>query len=354
MPMSAHDDVRHMGHALRLAARGLGGVAPNPAVGCVILSEEGDVAGRGWTAAGGRPHAEAIALPQAGQAARGGTAYVTLEPCAHLGQTPPCADALIAAGVARVVAATLDPDPRVNGQGLAILKAAGVAVTEHVCEADARELNGGFMIRIREGRPLVVLKIAQSADGYVADLVGKRRWITSEAARRHGHLLRAQHDAIMVGIGTVLADDPALTCRLPGLESRSPIRIVLDSRLRLPQDSQLARTAREVPVIVFTTAARGGDDLARLGVMIERVPEDAKHRPDPAAVLHALAKRGLTRLLIEGGPSVHAAFLKLKLVDRVHIYTAPLLIGEGRKPGIASFGVAELAAAPHLKLKERL
>jgi diaminohydroxyphosphoribosylaminopyrimidine deaminase/5-amino-6-(5-phosphoribosylamino)uracil reductase len=354
MPMNDHDDIRHMRHALRLAARGLGRVAPNPAVGCVILSREGKVVGRGWTGVGGRPHAEAIALSQAGDAAKGGTAYVTLEPCAHLGQTPPCADALIAAGVARVVAATIDPDPRVNGLGLAKLKAAGIAVGEQVCEAEARELNAGFIDRIVEGRPLVALKIAQSADGYVADAAGESRWITSDRARQHGHLLRAQHDAIMVGIGTVLADDPALTCRLPGLEQRSPIRVVLDSRLRLPTDSQLARTARDTPVIVFTTAPRGGDDLARLGVTIERVPQDAEDRPEPAAVLQALAKHGMTRLLVEGGPSVHASLLKAKLVDIVHIYTAPLLIGEGGKPGIASFGVADLAAAPHLLLKERL
>ncbi|HYM18054.1 MAG TPA: bifunctional diaminohydroxyphosphoribosylaminopyrimidine deaminase/5-amino-6-(5-phosphoribosylamino)uracil reductase RibD [Micropepsaceae bacterium] len=343
------DDTRHMRHALRLAARGLGRVAPNPAVGCVIVSAEGEVAGRGWTAPGGRPHAETIALAQAGDAAKGGTAYVTLEPCAHMGVTPPCADALIAAGVARVVSATVDPDPRVNGQGLARLRAAGIAVTENISEADARELNEGFIRRIRDGRPLVALKIAQSADGYVTNPGGKNQWITSERARAHGHLLRAQHDAIMVGIGTVLADDPALTCRLPGMEQRSPIRVILDSQLRLPLNSQLARTARETPVIVFTTNT-GGADLADVGVTVERVAEDAEHRPAIDAVLSALAKRGITRLLVEGGPSVHGSLVKRKLVDRVHIYTAPLLVEEGGKPGIA----ANLDLAPHLEIKERL
>ena len=352
MPVNPRD-LAHMRHALRLAARGVGRVAPNPAVGCVIVSRDGHVVGRGWTADGGRPHAETIALAEACDAARGATAYVTLEPCAHHGLTPPCAEALVTAGVARVVAATTDPDPRVNGQGLAKLKAAGVSVTENVCEADARELNAGFIRRIRDGRPLVALKIAQSADGYVADARGKSRWITSERARQHGHLLRAQHDAIMTGIGTVLADDPALTCRLPGLERRSPIRVVLDSRLRLSPDSQLARTASEMPVILFTTASSGGGALARLGVEIERVPGDAEHRPDVAAVLSALARRGITRVLVEGGPSVHASLLKRKLVDRVHIYTAPLIIGEGGKPGIASLGVADLSLAPHLEHKER-
>jgi diaminohydroxyphosphoribosylaminopyrimidine deaminase / 5-amino-6-(5-phosphoribosylamino)uracil reductase len=354
MTATPSDDIRHMRHALRLAERGLGRVAPNPAVGCLIVSRTGILIGRGWTADGGRPHAETIALAQAGAAAKGATAYVTLEPCAHFGRTPPCANALITAGIGRVVAATKDPDPRVNGQGLALLRAAGVAIAENVCEAEARELNAGFILRIREDRPLVALKIAQSADGYVADANGNSRWITSERARRHGHLLRAKHDAILVGIGTALADDPALTCRLPGLEKRSPVRVVLDSRLRLPADSQLARTARETPVVVFTTAIHSGDELACLGVEIERLPEGLERRPDVAAVLHALAKRGITRLLIEGGPSVHAAFLRAKLVDRVHLYTAPLLIGEGGKPGIASFGVNELGRAPHLQLKERL
>jgi diaminohydroxyphosphoribosylaminopyrimidine deaminase/5-amino-6-(5-phosphoribosylamino)uracil reductase len=354
MTASTSDDIRHMRHALRLAERGLGRVAPNPAVGCVIVSRSGVVVGRGATADGGRPHAEAIALAQAGAAAKGATAYVTLEPCAHFGQTPPCADALITAGIGRVVAATKDPDPRVNGQGLERLRAAGVAVTENVCEAEARELNLGFILRIRDARPLVALKIAQSADGYVADANGKSQWITSEHARRHGHLLRVKHDAILVGIGTVLADDPALTCRLPGLEKCSPVRVVLDSKLRLPADSHLARSARETPVIVFTTAEEDSEELVRLGVIVEKVPPDGEHRPDVAAVLHALATRGITRVLIEGGPSVHAAFLKAKLVDRVHLYTAPLLIGEGGKPGIASFGVDDLGKAPHLQLKERL
>src|SRR5882724_5724649 len=265
------DDIGHMRHALRLAARALGHVAPNPAVGCVIVADDGCIVGRGQTQAGGRPHAETVALSQAGKLARGATAYVTLEPCAHHGQTPPCADALVAAGIARVVGATIDPDARVAGTGFARLESAGVKVTRGVLEAEARALNLGFFRRVTEGRPLVALKIAQSADGYVADAQGNSRWITSEAARRHGHLLRARHDAILVGVGTVLADDPALTCRLPGLEHRSPLRIVLDSHLRMPLTSKLVRTARDHPTIIFTTAPSGGDALAAQGVSIERV-----------------------------------------------------------------------------------
>jgi diaminohydroxyphosphoribosylaminopyrimidine deaminase/5-amino-6-(5-phosphoribosylamino)uracil reductase len=342
-----------MRHALRLAERGLGDVAPNPAVGCVIVSKEGRIVGRGWTGSGGRPHAETMALAQAGEQARGATAYVTLEPCAHHGVTPPCAEALVKAQVARVVGAIVDPDPRVSGQGFARLESGGIAVTRGVLESDARALNLGFFSRVTEGRPLVALKIAQSADGYVADGCGNSRGITSSGARAHGHLLRAKHDAILVGIGTVLADDPALTCRLPGLTHRSPLRIVLDSKLRLPPESQLARNAKAHPVIVFTALKDGGEALSEAGVQIERVAADEEGRPDIAAVLQALGNRGLTRVLAEGGPAIHAAFLKRNLADVIHIYRAPILIGEGGRPAIAPFGRQDLNAAPRLKLIER-
>jgi diaminohydroxyphosphoribosylaminopyrimidine deaminase/5-amino-6-(5-phosphoribosylamino)uracil reductase len=324
-----------MRHALRLAARSLGQVAPNPAVGCIIVSPDGAVVGRGWTARGGRPHAETIALAQAGEGARGATIYVTLEPCAHLGQTPPCADALIAAGVSRVVGAVIDPDPRVKGGGFAKLAAAGIEVVQGVGEADARALNAGFVKRIEQGRPLVALKIAQSADGYVAAVSPKTRWITSERARRRGHLLRAQHDAIMVGIGTVLADDPMLTCRLEGLEHRSPLRIVVDSSLRLPPSSQLARTARETPVLVFTAASAGGGVLAASGVEIARVEADADGRPDLDSVLRVLAARGLTRVLVEGGPTLQSALLARGLCDTLYRYTAPVALGGGLRSPLA-------------------
>ena len=348
------DDIRHMRHALRLAARALGNVAPNPAVGCVIVAADGRIVGRGWTQPGGRPHAETVALAQAGELARGAIAYVTLEPCAHHGVTPPCADALAAAQLARIVGATPDPDPRVAGSGFARLQSAGVEVTRGVLEAEARALNLGFFCRIAKGRPLVALKIAQSADGYVADAKGNSRWITSEGARRHGHLLRARHDAILVGIGTVLADDPELTCRLPGLGHRSPLRIVLDSHLRMPVTSKLARTAHDHPAVLFTAAKIGGEALAAQGVLIERVEADEEGRPDIAAVLQALGSRGLTRLLVEGGPTVHAAFLGRSLVDIIHIYRAPLLIGAGGRPAVATASPVDLSASPRLELLERL
>jgi diaminohydroxyphosphoribosylaminopyrimidine deaminase/5-amino-6-(5-phosphoribosylamino)uracil reductase len=330
---SSDDQCMH--HALRLAARGLGRVAPNPAVGCVIIGADGTIVGRGWTQPGGRPHAETMALVQAGAAARGGTVYVTLEPCAHHGVTPPCADALIAAGVARVVGAVIDPDPRVSGRGFRRFEQAGIAVTDGVLEAEARAVNAGFFKRVMEGRPLVALKIAQSADGYAAGPPGADRWITSEPARRHAHLLRAEHDAILVGIGTVLADNPLLTCRLPGLEDRSPVRIVLDSRLRLSPSSQLARTAREVPVIAFTVAPERGGELAAMGVQIERIGADADGHPDVAAVLRTLGARGFTRILVEGGPAIHNALLKRGLADCAYVYRAPMRLGGGLPSALA-------------------
>lgn len=321
-----------MRHALRLAARGLGRVAPNPAVGCVIVSPENRIVGRGWTAPGGRPHAETIALEQAGGAARGAAAYVSLEPCAHHGKTPPCADALIAAGVARVVGAVRDPDPRTSGKGFEKLKQAGIEVVEGVLADEAKALNEGFFKRIIESRPLIALKIAQSADAKVTNGPGKGKWITSERARRHGQLLRAQHDAIMVGIGTVLADDPELTCRIAGLEDRSPIRIVLDLRLRLPVKSKLAQTARDVPAVVFTCAS-GGDELEKLGVEIAHMKAGVDGKPDLGEVMRALAQRGLTRLLVEGGPAFQAALIAQHLVDRLYLYQAPIVVGAKGLPG---------------------
>ncbi len=324
------NDECHMRHALTLAERALGAVAPNPAVGCVIV-RDGVIVGRGWTQRGGRPHAEAVALKQAGCVARGATAYVTLEPCAHLGQTPPCANALVEAGIKRVVAAVEDPDPRVSGRGYAILREAGIAVKTDIVRDEAAALNAGFFLRVTKKRPLVTLKIAVSADNKIARSPGGGQWITGEEARRFGHLLRARHDAILAGIETVLADDPELTCRIPGLEDRSPVRIVLDSALRLPPNSKLVRSARKVPLIVFT-AREGGTQLIAAGAEVVRVAPDAQGRPDLRAVLAELAQRGITRLLVEGGTAVENAFLAQGLADRLEIFRAPVMAGEDGRP----------------------
>src|SRR5712691_3294525 len=244
-------DTAAMRAALALARRGLGTVWPNPAVGCVI-ARDGRVVGRGWTQPGGRPHAETEALRRAGEAARGATAYVTLEPCCHWGRTPPCADALIAAVLRRVVVALEDPDPRVAGGGLARLRAAGLAVETGLGAAEAAEINAGFLNRLRLGRPLVTLKLATSLDGRIATASGESRWITGAPARERAHLLRATHDAILVGTDTVLADDPQLTCRLPGLAEHSPVRVVIDRQLRVPLGAQVFAEARAVPTWVLT------------------------------------------------------------------------------------------------------
>lgn len=338
-------DLQHMRHALCLAARGLGVVAPNPAVGCVIV-RDGIVVGRGRTAKGGRPHAETEALAEAGAAARGATAYVTLEPCSHHGHTPPCAVALIAAGIGRVVAAVGDPDERVNGRGFAVLRQAGIEVVTGVCEKEAAELNAGFFLKVRAQRPLVTLKIAQSLDGKIATATGESQWITGEAARRYGHLLRARHDAILVGAGTAVADDPSLTCRLPGLEDRSPLRVVLDTRLRLTAWSKLAQTAAEVPTLVYTTAPEGGGELEACGVEIVRVAKNAFGRAQPQAVLTDLAKRGVTRLLIEGGAAVHAAFINAGFADRLEVFSAPMILGGAGIGAVDALSALSLAEAP--------
>jgi len=329
-------DLIHMRHALALAERALGTTAPNPAVGCVVVSAEGRVVGRGVTQKGGRPHAETVALAQAGEEARGGTAYVTLEPCAHQGGTPPCAGALIAAGVARVVAAVEDPDPRVSGKGIAMLWDGGVQVAGGVLEAEAAALNAGFFLRVKENRPLVTLKIAQSLDGKTATVSGQSKWITGPEARAYGHLLRARHDAILVGIETALADDPALTCRIPGLEDRSPVRVVLDTRLRLKPGSRLAGEG----TLVFT-AVDGKLD----GVETVRVQRDARGRPDLGAVLKELARRGITRLLVEGGASVHAAFLDRGFADRLELFRAPMVLGASGRSAVDALAALDLDEA---------
>lgn len=342
---SAEADTHLMSTALALAARGLGQVAPNPAVGCV-LSVDGEVVGRGWTQPGGRPHAESEALRRAGARAKGATAYVTLEPCAHQGQTPPCADALIDAGVARVVIAVPDPDERVDGNGVERLEAAGIEVSVGLCEVQAREVNAGFFKRNAKGLPFVSLKLASTADGQIATRVGNSQWITGRAARRRGHLLRATHNAILSGIGTALADDPMLTCRLEGMEDRSPIRVILDSTLRIPLESKLMLSAREFPVWIITTdnADKGREQACKdAGAEIIRVRADSDGRPDITAALSELAGRGINRVLAECGPGVAAALLKARLVDRLQWFRAGKVIGGDGRSAIAGLGIDTLA-----------
>lgn len=370
MPAEPHD-LHHMHHALMLARRSLGTTAPNPAVGCVIV-KDGVVVGRGRTANGGRPHAEPLALAQAGEAARGATAYVTLEPCSHVGQTPPCADALVAAGIARVVVAVEDPDPRVNGRGVARLREAGIEVLTGVCEKEAADLNAGFFLKVRVHRPLVTLKIAQSADGFTATAPGESPWITGEKARAFGHLMRAQNDAILVGIETVRFDDPTLDCRLPGLQDRSPVRVVLDSRLRLEADSEIGLSARRIPTLVYTTTAAkdvkilgfnnddgsrvlltGDKALAAMGIEVVRATADLSGRPELTAVLADLAGRGITRLLVEGGATVHAAFLAAGLADRLEVFTAPTTLGDAGRGGVAGLVALTQGDAPRFKVTGR-
>ncbi len=330
--------------ALALAERGLGAVWPNPAVGCVLVND-GRVVGRGWTQAGGRPHAEIEALARAGNAAKGATAYVTLEPCAHHGKTGPCAEALAEAGIARLVAAMADPDGRVAGRGFAHLEAAGIEISVGLGGAEAARLNAGFLRRIESGRPLVTLKLATSMDGRIATHSGESQWITGELSRARGHLLRAQHDAILVGSGTAVADDPSLTCRLPGLEPRSPVRVVMGGRLRLPLDHRMVATAREVPTWIVTVAD-SAKDLAAAGVQIITVAPDETGHPDAGAALQALGELGITRLLIEGGAHISAAFLGARLVDRLTCFRAPLMIGGDGAPAVESFALDRLGQAP--------
>jgi diaminohydroxyphosphoribosylaminopyrimidine deaminase/5-amino-6-(5-phosphoribosylamino)uracil reductase len=350
---TAEADQRHMRAALALARRGLGRVWPNPAVGCVLV-KDGRVVGRGWTQPGGRPHAETEAIARAGDAARGATAYVTLEPCAHHGQTPPCAQALIDAGISRAVVALQDPDPRVDGGGLAMLRDAGIKITTGVLEGEAAEVTAGFLMKVREGRPLVTWKAATTLDGRIATHAGESKWITGEAARRAGHMLRATHDAILVGSGTALADDPELTCRVAGMEERSPVRLAVDGRLRLPLTHKLVAGAKDTPTWMITLPAeeRGQterrDAYAGAGVEIIEAAADADGNPDLAAAIAALGERGLTRVLVEGGGRVAAALMRAALIDRVVWFRAPALIGGDGVPVIAGFGVDRMADAPRL------
>ena len=345
-------DKRHMAHALVLGKRGLGQTWPNPSVGCVIV-KDGRIVGRGTTAKGGRPHAEVVALAQAGAAARGATAYVTLEPCSHTGKTPPCAQALIDAGVARVVAALSDSDPRVSGQGFDMLRDAGVEVTTNVMAEEAFRDHAGFFLKVEHGRPWVTLKLASSFDGRIATASGESRWITGPEARRVVHLERLRNDAVMVGAGTARADDPDLSVRGMG-DVNQPVRIVVSRLIDVPLMSRLARTAREVPVWICH-----GPDAAReicdawSGLGAKLIECDLNGRQlDPKSILLALGEIGLTRVFCEGGGALAASLLSAELVDELIGFNAGLAIGAEGLPNIGALGLGKLDEAPRYKLRD--
>ncbi|MET0193555.1 MAG: bifunctional diaminohydroxyphosphoribosylaminopyrimidine deaminase/5-amino-6-(5-phosphoribosylamino)uracil reductase RibD [Hyphomicrobiaceae bacterium] len=334
-------DRRFMQVALRQALRAVGRTAPNPAVGALIVDPStGEVIARGSTQPGGRPHAEAEVLAVAGPDARGKTMYVTLEPCSHHGRTPPCADAILQAGIARVVCPIEDPDPRVSGKGVALLRQAGVTVDMGVCAHAARWMAAGHILRMTERRPFVQLKLAVSRDGLIARGDGTPRWVTGPEARALGHLMRARADAILVGRGTVADDDPDLTCRLPGLASASPRRIVLDAQFRTPSTAQLVRSAGEVPVTIIGSTDAPAPRYPS-GVTVGRAPLAGREpgRIDLRAVLGGLSEDGITRLLVEGGPTVARSFLDAGLVDEAVIFRGTEALGAAGLPPILDPGL---------------
>ena len=345
-------DARWMRLALSLGARGQGRVWPNPAVGCVIV-KDGRVLGRGWTQPGGRPHAETVALAQAGKGAQGATAYVTLEPCNHHGATGPCSEALIAAGVARVVIACADPHAVAAG-GAARLRQAGIEVVEGVCRAEAEAAHRGFFARLRMGRPMLTLKLATSSDGRIATATGESQWITGPAARAWVHGARARHDAVLVGAGTARADDPSLTVRGLGI-AHQPVRVVLSRRLDLPADSALMRTAQEVPVWLCHGPEAPEDARALwdgAGARRIEVAPAAGGQLDLAEVLAALGAAGLTRVFCEGGGALAAGLLSADLVDDLAVISAGMVLGAEGTPAVGAMGIAALSEAPRFSLCE--
>jgi diaminohydroxyphosphoribosylaminopyrimidine deaminase / 5-amino-6-(5-phosphoribosylamino)uracil reductase len=350
------EDLRWMEAALNLGSRSLGLAAPNPAVGAILV-KDGAVVGRGATAPGGRPHAERIAIAEAGEAARGATLYVTLEPCSHFGVSPPCVDAIIEARIGRVVSALEDPNPLVTGQGHARLRAAGIAVSVGAGAIQARRDHLGHILRVTAGRPCVTLKLAETADGFAsAGLNDSRLRITGPIADLRVQVMRSTHEAIMVGIGTALGDDPALSVRLPGLD-RKPLRVVLDTHLRLPERSRLAATAGELPTLIIAGEAAPEDAVLRLNdlsVAVERVSLDAEGHVDLHPALRALAARGITRVFSEGGPQVAGRLIALGLADEVALITAEKPLGRPGVPALDRQARASLVDGAHYRLDETL
>ena len=345
-------DRRYMQLALALGRRGQGRTWPNPAVGAVVV-KDGVILGRGWTQPSGRPHAEPEALRRAGEAARGATLYVTLEPCSHFGKSPPCVDAVIASGISRVVSAIEDANPEVAGTGHAKLRAAGIAVDVGLCAAEAAHDHAGHFRRVRDQRPHVILKLAVSADDKIGAAGHKPVAITGEAAKTRVHLLRAHSDAILVGIGTVLSDDPLLTCRLPGMEARSPVRVVLDRALRIPGDSRLVHSARQTPLWVMASETAEAAAAARLGAAGAQVMRVATDPPglDLRAVVHALSEKGITRLMVEGGSRVASRLVASGLADEIWLLRGPATVGADGVSALDAMPLTAITQSPAWRVR---
>ena len=330
--------MRFMQMAISLGYRNLGHTGANPSVGCVIVKKN-HIIGRGVTAPGGRPHAETIALAMAGKEAKGATVYITLEPCAHHGQTPPCTDALIKAGVAKVIIALRDPDPRVNGNGEAQLKNAGIIVENGLLAEQAKELHAGFISRITLNRPAITLKLATSLDGRIALANGKSKWITNERSRAYAHRLRASHDAIIVGSHTVVRDNPELTCRLNGMENRSPVRVVVDGKGIIPQDSKIFKG--NTPTWIFTTKnSKIAQPTENTEIFYTDLTKDGML--PLRDVCRTLSEKGINRLLVEGGSMLAASFLNEQLVDEIHWLQSPKIIGGDGLPAVGNLSLQTL------------
>lgn len=327
-----------MKSAIVLARTGLGRTAPNPSVGSVIV-KNGTIIARARTADRGRPHAETIALAKAADQAQGATLYVTLEPCAHYGKTPPCVDFIIKSGITRVVIGVSDPDPRVSGQSITKLEQAGISVSCGVLEDECTKVHKSFLTRINKKRPYVTLKTACTLDGRTACASGESQWITGALARRHVHTLRAKSDAILIGAGTVQADNPSLTTRLDGVAHKS-VRIVLDTNLRTPVSSKLVQTVNDAPLWIFYEKRSAGyDELVRAGVELI----ETQSCQNLKSVLNTIASKGINQLLVEGGATIHGAFIKVGLCDDIMIYRAPSLLGESAKPLVSGLQIDKLS-----------
>ena len=347
-------DEKYMRLALRLAKKGMGRTSPNPLVGAVVVKGK-TIVGRGYHHRAGEPHAEVLALRQAGRKGRGATLYLNLEPCAHFGRTPPCTHAILAASIRRVVAGMKDPNPVVSGRGIRQLRRGGVTVDVGILREECRELNGPFSKFITTGKPFVTLKAAISLDGKVATRSGDSRWVSSQASRNYVHRLRQAMDAVMVGIGTVLKDDPLLTVRLPGgKKPHQPLRVVVDSRLRIPLHSQLVRTAGLYPTLIATTRAASSSRrkwLAQANVEVLILENDAQGHVGLKALMKELARRGVVSVLLEGGSTLTASAVREEVVDRLLFFLAPKIIGGERAPGVVGGeGILRLKDAKPVKI----